>query len=132
MIGESGCGRSEVVLAWGWSDVLGVDSLPRTDPILSNVSSCPCRSTQRKTRQTYRTAKTYQLVNIPASMLTSFLCLGATLVHPEVPIHVRCLPTSALFICLEPPAALCAWRAKVFEKLGDKMRLVAVFRALGH
>jgi hypothetical protein len=73
-----------------------------------------------------RGGDTYQLIDIPAAVLTALLGLGDALVDTEMPVHVCRLLAAAVLVRLEPSAALCAGRAEVFVELGDQVRAEAV------
>lgn len=61
---------------------------------------------------------TYQLVDIPASVLASTLSLIHTLTDMEMPVHVSSFLLLAIFVGLEASATLRAWCTKMFIQTG--------------
>jgi hypothetical protein len=59
----------------------------------------------------------YLIIDIPAPVHASLLCLVATLVDTEMPIHMRRFLFPSLLICLEPSSTLVARKTQLFVKL---------------
>lgn len=64
---------------------------------------------------------TYQLVDIPAPVLSTLLRLNHALVHAEMPVHVRGFLLLALLVGLEAASALRARDAETLVEAHDEV-----------
>jgi hypothetical protein len=67
-------------------------------------------------------SKTYQFIDIPASMLASSLCFSHSLVDLEMPVHMSGFLLLAFFVCLEATATLSTRGTQSLIEAGDEMR----------
>jgi len=64
---------------------------------------------------------THKLVDIPASMLASFLCFNHALVHAKMPVHMSSLLFLAFFVILKASSTLSTGSTKSFIEHADEM-----------
>jgi hypothetical protein len=64
---------------------------------------------------------TYQFINIPTPVLSPLLSLNHTLMHPEMPVHMRGLLLLAFLVSLEAASALRARDAEALVEATDQV-----------